>query len=279
MPIPFGNQNRLGDIEYLCQNVRHGLTYSWQSGSFCWPMVEIPVHRRILGISSWQIQHCIFANPIWQSKQTRRYWVPVSGYSWQSRSICWHIIEVLAHRRSASQRVRKLRHGSGILGSNSPFHCRGFPGLWLKIIQNWDLQSCPEWASWVCMKPTLTSCESLWMLSFQPRHASRATNKPPMRMYLQYVVHFVYYRLLHSHHCFLRLWISGPSAHKIYQDNFTFRCRRLIPLHACWDMNLCLNSLLKAAANMPWTVSSVSTVHSRKVATAQLNHKCTSPAN
>jgi hypothetical protein len=65
MPIPFGNQNRLGDIEYLCQNVRHGLTYSWQSGSFCWPMVEIPVHRRILGISSWQIQHCIFANPIW----------------------------------------------------------------------------------------------------------------------------------------------------------------------------------------------------------------------
>jgi len=169
-----------GDIEYLCQNVRHGLTYSWQSGSFC-----------------------------------------------------WHIIEVLAHRRSASQRVRNLRHGSGILDSNSLFHCRGFPGLWLKIIQNWDLQSCPEWASWICMKPTFTSCESFWMLSFQPRHASRATNKPPMRMYLQYVVHFVYYRLLHCHHCFLRLWISGPSAHKINQDNFTFRCRRLIPLHAC----------------------------------------------
>jgi len=179
-PIPFGNQNRQDDIECLCQNVRHGLTYSWQSGS-----------------------------------------------------ICRHIIELLAHRRSASQRVRNLRHGTGILGSNSPFQFRGFPGLWLKIIQNWDLQSCPGWASWICMKPTLTSCESLWMLSLQPRHTSRATNKPPMRMYLQYVVNFVYYRLLYSHHCFVRLWISGPSPHKIHQDNFTFRCRRLIPLHAC----------------------------------------------
>jgi len=47
--------------------------YLWHSRSNCWPKVEVPVHRRILGISSWQIQHCIFPNPIWQSKQTRRY--------------------------------------------------------------------------------------------------------------------------------------------------------------------------------------------------------------
>jgi len=45
-PIPFGNQNRLGDIEYLCQNVRHGLTYSWQSRSFCWHIIEVLAHLR-----------------------------------------------------------------------------------------------------------------------------------------------------------------------------------------------------------------------------------------
>ena len=33
-------------------------------------------------------------------------------------------------------------------------HCQGFPGLWLRIIHNWDFQSCPEWASWICTKPT-----------------------------------------------------------------------------------------------------------------------------
>ena len=54
--------------------------YLWHSHCICWPMVEDPVHQRILGISSWQIQHCLFANPIWQSKQTRRYWVLLSKY-------------------------------------------------------------------------------------------------------------------------------------------------------------------------------------------------------
>jgi len=55
------------------------------------------------------------------------------------------------------------------------FRCQGFPGLYLKIMPNWDHQSCPEWASWICMKPTVTICKSLWMLSLQHRYASRAT--------------------------------------------------------------------------------------------------------
>jgi hypothetical protein len=41
VPIPVSNQNRLGDIENLCQKLRHGLTYSWQSRSFCWHIIEI----------------------------------------------------------------------------------------------------------------------------------------------------------------------------------------------------------------------------------------------
>jgi len=54
--------------------------YCWHSRSICRPVVEVPVHWRMLGISSWQIQHCIFANSIWQSEQTRWYWVLVSKY-------------------------------------------------------------------------------------------------------------------------------------------------------------------------------------------------------
>ena len=92
--------------------------------------------------------------------------------------------------------------------------------------------SCPEWASWICMKQTLTSCKSLWMLSFQLRHASRATNKPPKRMYLQYVVHFVYFSLLYSSHVFFDFELVDP-VHTDLSRHFTFRCRRLIPLSAC----------------------------------------------
>jgi len=144
------------------------------------------------------------------------------------------------------------------------FLCQSFPGLWLKIIHNWDLRSCPEWASWMCMKRTLTSCKSIWMLSFQPRNAWRATNKPLKRVYLQYVVHFVYFCLVHSHHVFFDTEL-GDTVHTNRSWYFTFRCRRLIPLHACEAINLCLISMLKAAADMPSTVSSLSTVRRREV--------------
>ena len=54
------------------------LGYSWHSLSICWPMIEDPKHQRILEISLWQIQHCLLADPIWQSKQTRQHWVLMS---------------------------------------------------------------------------------------------------------------------------------------------------------------------------------------------------------
>jgi len=28
---------------------------------------------------------------------------------------------------------------------------------------NWDLKSSREWQAWICMKPTLMNCDSLWM--------------------------------------------------------------------------------------------------------------------
>ena len=101
------------------------LAYLWQSGSFCTHMIEVQVHRRILGISSWQIQHCIFTNHIWQSTQTRRYWVLVSKYETSAHLFVSNPQLLLAyHRSSGKPLIRipeswKLRHRSGILGSNA----------------------------------------------------------------------------------------------------------------------------------------------------------------
>jgi len=128
-PIPFGNQNRLGDIEYLCQDI------CGRAAAFAGLWLKF----RCTG-ESWAYLHdksSTAYSPIPFGNQNRLGDIEYLcrnvrhglTYSWQNGSLCWHIIEGLAHRRSASQRVRKLRHGSGILGSNSPFHCRGFPGL------------------------------------------------------------------------------------------------------------------------------------------------------
>ena len=57
------------------------------------------VHQRIQGVSGCLIKHCLFANRICPLKQTWRYWLPVSGYSCHSQSICRPMIDVLVHRR------------------------------------------------------------------------------------------------------------------------------------------------------------------------------------
>jgi len=59
---------------------------------------DTPVHLRIQGISAWLIMHCILANLICQLKQTRRYWVPVSGYLWHSCSMCCPMVEFPVHQ-------------------------------------------------------------------------------------------------------------------------------------------------------------------------------------
>ena len=137
-------------------------------------MVKVQVNWRIMGISSWQIQRCIFANPIWQSKLTRRYWVVVSEFEiWAYLFVANPQLLLADHWGSGTPLIhilksRKLRHGSGILRWTAAFAAAGFPGIWLKFIHNWDLQSSPEWASWIYMKPTLTSCESLWIYHSSP---------------------------------------------------------------------------------------------------------------
>jgi hypothetical protein len=78
----------------------------------------------------------------------------------------------------------------------------------------------------------LTSWDSLWMLSFQPRNASKATNKRLKSMYLQYVVHIVYCSLLQFHLIFFDFELVDP-VHPDLSSHYTFRCRRHVPLRAC----------------------------------------------
>jgi len=69
-------------------------------------------------------------------------------------------------------------------------------------------------------------------VSFQPRHNTTATNHPPKRMYLQYVMQFVYLNLLYSHHVFFDFeWVD--TVHTDLSRHFTFQCRQLIPLYSC----------------------------------------------
>jgi hypothetical protein len=73
-PIPFGNQNRLGDIEYLCSNMRHRLTYSWQSRSICCHIIDVLAH---LGSASQRVGS-------WDTAWVFLAQMPLSqlGFSW-----------------------------------------------------------------------------------------------------------------------------------------------------------------------------------------------------
>jgi len=154
-------------------------------------MIKVSVHWKILGRSLWQMQHSIWTNPIWQYSQSTQYWVLVSTYDTKAhwlvarRGFCRHIIEIQAHLRSASKRLR-CWDMAWVSMADLQLCYRVFPDLWLKFRHNWDLQSSPEWGCWICMKANF---DKLWLImdvSFQLRHASRATNKPPKCMYPVY---------------------------------------------------------------------------------------------
>ena len=106
--------------------------YSWRSRSICWPIVEVPVQRRILGTLSWHIHHCIFTNPIWQSKQIWRYWVHGSKYETLAYIFVTKLQLLLAYHWSSGTpliripKSRKLRHRSANLGSNATLAARAF---------------------------------------------------------------------------------------------------------------------------------------------------------
>jgi len=142
--------NSLGDIQVLMSKYETQLSYLWQRGSFCLHIIEIQVYLRILRISSWQIRHCILANPIWQSKQTRRYWVLVSEYETWANLFMAKPQHLLAYYWSSGTPLIDIPEASeaetalGYSWLKCSFHYRCYPGLWLKFMHNWHLQSSPE---------------------------------------------------------------------------------------------------------------------------------------
>jgi len=50
LAIQFGNKVSHGDIEWLCQNMRHQLADSGQTRSFCCHLIQVQVHRRMICI-------------------------------------------------------------------------------------------------------------------------------------------------------------------------------------------------------------------------------------
>jgi len=129
LPISVGNDHRLADIVHPWQTLRHGLTNSWQSCSFCSHIIEVQVH----------LQSVSDRFGYWDTR-----WVIMSKLRLLLPGIWWLMIEVQGQLRSV------IQHRLWFLDF--------YEAKFNKLQYNMDL-------------------------SFQPRHASRATNKQPKRMY------------------------------------------------------------------------------------------------
>jgi hypothetical protein len=135
-------------------------------------MVEVLVHQKVFGILFWQMYHSIFANPIWQLTLTTKYWILGSEYETQAQLLVVKPqILVTSHQTASIPLIHIpenpiLRHGSGILGEG--FTIQYFPAYDWSSGTTEICQSCPEWAAWILIKPTLTSCDWLWINQSSP---------------------------------------------------------------------------------------------------------------
>jgi len=110
------------------------------------------------------------------------------------------ILLKFAHTWDPHTRVSDAGTQLGYSWLSSSFHCSVFPGLWLMFWNNWDLQSSSEWDSWLCMKPTLTSCDSLWIEHSGPgmpqeQQISRRSACIPVHSAHYMLVYFILIRL------------------------------------------------------------------------------------
>ena len=137
-------------------------------------MIEVLVHHRILCILLWKIQHSIFAHPVWQYSQSKQYWVLLSQHETWAHLFVAKVHHFLAvHSGSGTPqdphpRVSDTETRFRYSCLSCSFRCRVFPGLWLNFWYNWDLQSSRECGPWICMKPTLAGCDSVWIYHSGP---------------------------------------------------------------------------------------------------------------
>jgi len=122
----------------------------------------------------------------------------------------------MAHHWSVSQRVGSSDSTRVFLAEQLILQ-PGFPGLWLMFMYNWDFQCCTGWAFSVCMKPTLTSCESLWIYHSSPSMAQ--LQQISHRTACTFIISCTCTWLFASFSsCFLWLWICCTQCTQIYQD-------------------------------------------------------------
>jgi len=102
-PIP--HNDCLGDIQYLCQNIRHRLHIPGEVAAFPGIWFNSRCTQGYWHILLWLIDQSIFPNLSWQSKQSGQCWVAVTGYVTPAHwfmakpQLCRQLIEVHVHRR------------------------------------------------------------------------------------------------------------------------------------------------------------------------------------
>ena len=138
-------------------------------------------------------------------------------YSWQATAVAG-ISSKFRHTSEPYPRESDAEIQLTYCGLGSSFRCGVFPSLWLKFRHNWELQSRPEWGSWVSTEANFAKLQLIADVSFQASDASRATNKPPMCMDAVYIALYISIffilimfssSLIQQTHCMLSL---------IYQD-------------------------------------------------------------
>jgi len=111
--------------------------------------------------------------------QNMRLWIT---YSWQAAAFASVSLK-FRHTSDPHHRESDVESQFRYLRLSCRFCYQVFPGLWLKFGHNWDLQSSQEWGSWICMKAKFDKLQLFMDGSFQPRHTSTATNMPLKHMY------------------------------------------------------------------------------------------------
>ena len=137
LPIPTGDNDHVGNIENLWQNMRHGLTYSWPSWGIRWPIIH---DEPQLSLAS-QIVGC------WVILQ-----VFIATLKLLLLGISWAMINAQAQQRSATQSRMRF----------SDLYEATFDKLWLIL----DISFQPTPQEWQISHQCLCTpvCSALYIL-------------------------------------------------------------------------------------------------------------------
>jgi len=205
-PIPFGNYNRLGDIEYLCQNMKHRFTYLWQIRSFCWHIIDVLAHHWSASqrVGSWDTARGFLAFPAgvflaydWRSFTTEIFNLvqnELLGYVWSqlwqaaSHYGCYHSSpgtpqkRQLSHRSACTLTLNQWTQCTPIYHDTSPLGSGG--SSYSAPAKIWTY----AWSVW--WRPPLTCLELSALCQLSVGGRGHRTTKPYMHKPGQLVTPF-----------------------------------------------------------------------------------------